>query len=559
MLTPEQIKSIRERTGFQPATSSAQQNTSSFIDELNQIAETSRKAMSQGGEDAEFSDLAGNILPSAGRTASTLYEGVAGLSPIGRNESGELSLRLPPTLEAVGKLAAGGVEKLIPGEQEHEKQFDGVTQYFADRYGSLENAKKTLINDPVGLALDLASLFSGGGALVKGAGLAAKSEALAKAGGVIQKAGAAIDPVRATAKVVAGTGKAIASGTREALGFTTGAGGAAIKEAFRNPSKEFTAALRGKTTGKDIVDVARNALNDVEDIRGTEYRARLAEISKQGDSIDISPIISETDKQLGKFGVTVGKDGKLDFERSAITKPEARNGVQELYDTINDWGSRQGDRTPAMLDILKRRLGDYNLESGQARALVSGVKNKVTDVLNEQVPGYRDMTSEYSQVSNFINELENTLSIADGSKTEAAITKLTQTLRQDKDYRQALVKQLEGATGASITPKIAGAALNTWLPRGLTQRLFAGAGLGSVVFTPQFILGLGTALSTLSPRLVGEVARGLGIANNKVQDVVQAVQTIKTRVPGIGQMTPTQLEQLIYQAGQAGSEAEKYE
>lgn len=497
----------------------------------------------RGGADTNFSDLPGNILPSIGRSVGSVATAVT--HPI-------------KTVEALGSTVVGGMSELgrklgtganvdKPPTPE-EQTFDHVVQFFKDRYGDPESLKKTIINDPAGVAMDIATILSGG------AGLAGKTGTIGKA---VSKASEIVDPVTQTAKlgskVVEGTVKGAGEVGAQGLGFTTGAGAEAVKEAFRNPSPEFTAALRGKTKAKDIVDVAKRALNDVEDARGSEYRAKLAEISKQGDSLDISPVHTEIDKQLDKFGVSIGADGQLDFSRSAITKPEARTGVQELYDTIKDWGSRKGDRTPAMLDILKRRLGDYNLDSGQARALVSAVQNKVKNILTDQVPGYKEMTSGYAQASDFIDELDRTLALGSGKSTETAITKLTSTLKKDKEYRVALVKQLEQASGESITPKIAGAALNSWLPRGLAEKLFAGGAGGAALVNPQLILGIATAAATLSPRLVGEFARALGIASNKVGDVVQAVSAIKQKIPAIGTMSASEIEKLLFQAGRTES------
>jgi hypothetical protein len=93
------------------------------------------------GPGASWADVAGqageNLLPSAQRFGSDLLNVVQHPKETGK---------------AFLKAAAGGVEKLIPGEQEHEPYANAVGQFFADRYGGMEAFKKTLAEDPVGFA-----------------------------------------------------------------------------------------------------------------------------------------------------------------------------------------------------------------------------------------------------------------------------------------------------------------------------------------------------------------------------------------------------------------------
>jgi len=94
--------------------------------------------------------------------------------------------------EGVTNLAKGGYEKFTPGVQEHEKYIDGVGDFYAKRYGSLENTKQTLMNDPAGLFSDAISVASlGGGLLGKVPGIVGKT------GKKVSKASMAVDPVNA--------------------------------------------------------------------------------------------------------------------------------------------------------------------------------------------------------------------------------------------------------------------------------------------------------------------------------------------------------------------------
>ena len=72
------------------------------------------------------------------------------------------------TAKNVGALAAGGIQKLIPGKSEggfiknYEHVADAAGQFYKDRYGGLDNIADTAYEDPVGLLSDLAMVFGGG-------------------------------------------------------------------------------------------------------------------------------------------------------------------------------------------------------------------------------------------------------------------------------------------------------------------------------------------------------------------------------------------------------------
>lgn len=93
------------------------------------------------------------------------------------------------TVTSLGSIAVGGASKLgrvmgtganvgKPVTQE-EESFDGVINFFKERYGSVDALKRTLIEDPAGAAADIASIFSGAGA-------ATRTASLSKVGRVVE-------------------------------------------------------------------------------------------------------------------------------------------------------------------------------------------------------------------------------------------------------------------------------------------------------------------------------------------------------------------------------------
>lgn len=95
------------------------------------------------------------------------------------------------TAGAIKNLALGIAEKagvdITEGDQ--EQYVDAVGQYLKGRYGGIDNFKKSLMDDPVGVASDI------GGVLTGGAGLTAKIPSLTKATKLLNVAGH-IEPVR---------------------------------------------------------------------------------------------------------------------------------------------------------------------------------------------------------------------------------------------------------------------------------------------------------------------------------------------------------------------------
>lgn len=88
----------------------------------------------------------------------------------------------------IGKVALGGVQKLIPGEQSSEVNFDVLTDYFKSSYGSAEAFKNHVYEDPVGFVSDLSTLFGGAGLVAKGISTAGK---IGELGGLSSVAGKA--------------------------------------------------------------------------------------------------------------------------------------------------------------------------------------------------------------------------------------------------------------------------------------------------------------------------------------------------------------------------------
>lgn len=146
-------------------------------------------APEQGAEGFSLGKTLGNIPSSGARFVGGLADAAA--HPI-------------RTAQAVGGLAAGGLEKLLPGQQAEEKNFDALVDFYKQRYGSVDQFLKTLQEDPVGVAADASTVFTGVGAGIGAAsklGVISKVGTAAKFGTTATKAGTLTNPLSAVSPV----------------------------------------------------------------------------------------------------------------------------------------------------------------------------------------------------------------------------------------------------------------------------------------------------------------------------------------------------------------------
>jgi hypothetical protein len=127
-----------------------------------------------------FEQAPSNMLPSLGQQFKNLYQAVR--HPV---ETGK----------ALGGIAAGGIQSLIPGEQDYESNWESFVDGLVERYGSVDAFKRTLATDPAGVMIDLSSI-------VFPAAQTARLPRMAKVASML-------DPVSATLTVARKTGGAI--------------------------------------------------------------------------------------------------------------------------------------------------------------------------------------------------------------------------------------------------------------------------------------------------------------------------------------------------------------
>lgn len=300
--------------------------------------------------------------------------------------------------------------------------------------------------------------------------------------------------------------RAVGSIASNIVGTMTGAGGEALRQAYRSGREGITAFadnMRGKVDPADVLSDAKAALSTMRINRGNEYRSGMVNIKADKSVLDMNPILQEVQniQSMGSFkGQTIRKN--------------AAGVVDEVANKVQEWANLNpvDFHTPEGLDALKQAIGDIRdtTQFGTAaRKAVDSVYDAIKKQITKQAPVYSKVMKNYSEASDIISEVQKALSLGDKASADTAMRKLQSLMRNNVNTnygnRLELAKELERQGGKELLPSIGGQALNSWTPRGLQALAATGAGVASIA-NPAML----SALPLQSPRLMGEAAYGAG-------------------------------------------------
>lgn len=377
-----------------------------------------------------------------------------------------------------------------------------VGQYFKNRYGSVQNAMKSFASDPAGVLSDASSVLMGGGAI------AAKLPGMARAGEMAITAGRAMSP----SSLAVGAVKAPAKIASTGFGFSTGAGGRAVEEAAKagfeggERGAQFAAQMRGTAPVTDVVESIKPALENMRRERSAAYRAGMGDISKDKTVLDFSNI----DKSVADVRST-------GIYKGQVIDKSAAEAWQKINDQVKQWEKLDPAEfhTPEGLDALKKSLGDIrdSYQHGTpARLAADKAYNAVRSEIVKQAPSYSGVMKDYETASDLLKEIEQSLSLNPKAAIDTKVRKLQSLLRNNANTnygrRVELGEMLAEKGATNLFPQLAGQAMSSWSPRGMTGAL---SGAGALYNTIQGITPTGVMMAAAtSPRLVGEAAYKAG-------------------------------------------------
>jgi len=454
-------------------------------------------------QDTEWSALPSHILPSAATFAGNI--GHALMHPI-------------QSAQSVADIGMGALELAgIKIGDEHKPYAQAFGQMMADRYGGLDNLKRTVINDPVGFAADASALFGGAGLAARGVGMAGAADIASQAARLTNPLTAAELPLK-----YAGKGAAQVVGA-----FGTHTGPRALEEAagagYEGGSR--AKAFLGQLTQREpmeaaVEDLQRGIDNLTRDQKGKYARDMQALAQKNGPNWYLP--FNQIDQAVDNAKLIGG----------TLTEPSEALATQKTWEDVNNVvqkykGLAQQDpiwSTPIGMDGLKRQVGKMGdpKRSTEQSAIINSVQDAIRKTIIGQVPEYAGYMKSFEQAQRIIDDLRRTFSLGYTQRgyADTQLRKLQSVLRDNVNtsygHRAKLAEYLVDNGAPDLLARLAGQALSPMTPRGF------GKLAGSIGIELAAILGLGTGAGLgpaaaglalapfMSPYLMGRTAYGLG-------------------------------------------------
>ena len=446
------------------------------------------------------------------------------------------------TGKSILDVGAGALQNVLPerfvqavGEDKQSRDMARkVGEFYAERYGTGEGLKRAVAEDPASVLADLSTVLTGGAMVAP----RAVAQPLARVASTIDPLAAS---VRATGAVTSAAGKNIVA---PVLGATTGAGRESISQAVRagqtggETAAQFRANISGRADPTEILDIAKQNLDELNRLKQAEYRSNMVDIKNDKSVLefnDIEKAIQDATK-------------KVTF-KGQITNTTAAEKLQDAQQKINAWRGLDPAEfhTPEGLDALKKQVGE-TLETIDftkqkvAYSAVSDIYNSIKSSIQKQAPTYAKTMKAYSDATDQIKEVEKALSLGKKASVDTATRKLQSLMRDNVQtnfgQRTSLARDLETMGGKEFMPGLAGQALSSPIPRGLQG--IAAVPSSYLAYGAGGIPGAVANLALSSPRIMGEAAFATGLASRGARRFGELVP------PGVDPRTFN----LLYQAGQ---------
>lgn len=445
MLTPEQIQEYRSKYGLGPAkTTQPQSNLTG--NELLDSLKNSAKQYSQGTQEGGFfAEQATGVSPyQTGRFESSPlvpYSGKEGLVTGTLKTAANVptsAVRLieaavnPKTYIGLGQTIAGGIQS-IPGIKEwydkhssgrgaeilegNREAFSQFVEQIGNQYGSYENIKRSVIEDPVGTALLLRGLLEGGAKMTTGktsAALKTGAETvfpIEKAiGGVSKlktklktniekmKTGETLTPEQITRKITQAKQQDISR-------VTTGL--------LELPKEEI---MKKGTTFRDVSDKLQEAI-DINEGKTSKIFERQKTIYPKKDAILVET--TKSGKKIKSNYVDAALEKFKKLYESTNESPANKAELQDMIDYINKNGV-----TAEGVDLLAKKFGTEfktkafgktgepltSTTSQEFENIRTGLKETARKLINnKEVRNIDKQTSRFIRAKDYIDKMDEKL------------------------------------------------------------------------------------------------------------------------------------------------------
>ena len=336
------------------------------------------------------------------------------------------------TARSIKQVAYGTLQKAIPGEHPDEQAADAAGKYLSERYGGWDEFKTSIMQDPVGVLADFASVFTGVGGVARAGGkLGAKvgvkgAPTIQKVGEVLSKTGQVIDPINIAAQTaikgvarVPGLDKAAAKLYQSGVKFPTTKGGDAVKAAT-NRNRNVETALNEGIMPTDA------GLEKLDSIVG-QINTRIEKIINEADIAGKDIPVAEITKAIKELRIAARKPGPDSLKDERILKKMEGDLHESMLDPTTGAPSSRRTLTPSEVQDLKKRTYErvnYDAKEGTTsqaakkgrQAIASDAREQVAkldpriDELNKRQAPLLDMKDDLAKARNRI-ENRNSISL----------------------------------------------------------------------------------------------------------------------------------------------------
>lgn len=329
------------------------------------------------------------------------------------------------TAKALGNLALGVAEKAIPGEQGSEMYANQAAEFIKGRYGSLDNFKATVMEDPIGVLADASSVLMAGGGLVSGAGKLAGNAPgmIGRAGEMAQtvgqaavKAGAAIDPLNIAANTVKAGASLLPESVPRSMYEASAKWRPSIPQETRKsltetalnegiiPSESGVAKIEGLVSGlNDKIDGLIQSADEAgttipraaiyRELKGVRESMGGARIDAPKDLKKIDSIVKRFDEYMTSLGKTELTPSELQaFKQDAYKHInfDTKRGVATLAENETKKAMARGAKKA--LENISPEIKDLNAREGKLLELRPEIERSANRIDNRNVIGLDSST-----------------------------------------------------------------------------------------------------------------------------------------------------------------------
>jgi len=419
------------------------------------------------------------------------------------------------------------------------KTLQAVSDALGERYGGLDNIKRTMITDPVGFAGDLSLITGAAGFGMKVSGLTRPAEITSAISTKLDPLSLIVETARGTAPSVReairrrvpatpAAGQFASDATASLAGFPSGVGGETISTLFQagktrpfgaEPTQPYEAATAGlrepESVTRRTVDLATQSVRNLRSLASQQYKKARQEFGSQAQPVNFDDIRQTIqDLRPENYGTYSRKN-----------MPTSHRAWETMRDMVEDYSAsiqkNPAKAEPLAIDQFKKDLyergskvaGKFDTDSARiARDAYQGVRQKLV----EADPLYDQMMKDYEAAQDELFQLESTFSLGGKQvRSDTANRKLLSIMRNDANtnYGERVSRGMRLAqldpTG-QLMPLLAGQMASSVTPRGLggvaLGGTYAAGGAFGLPLSPAALL----TLPAMSPRVVGETALAAG-------------------------------------------------